>query len=62
VLSLSPLEDSDLLALITAIVDDPSSELSRVVLERAGGSPLYAEQLAAMLTEQTLATSGGLDE
>ena len=38
-------------------------ELFSVVIDRAGGSPLYAEQLAAMLRERALPISGGaLDE
>ena len=38
-------------------------ELIQIVLERAGGSPLYAEQLAAMLRERALPIAGGaLDE
>ena len=63
VLSLSPLEDQDLEALITSTLGDASSELTAIVLERAGGSPLYAEQLAAMFTERAMPISGGaLDE
>ena len=63
VLSLSPLADEDLEALITQSLPETDSELISVVLERAGGSPLYAEQLAAMLRERSLPIAGGaLDE
>jgi class 3 adenylate cyclase/tetratricopeptide (TPR) repeat protein len=61
-LSLSPLTDEDLEALITSL-PEVDGELISIVLERAGGSPLYAEQLAAMLREQALPIAGGaLDE
>ena len=63
VLSLSPLTDKDLEALITQSLPEADPELIRIVLERAGMSPLYAEQLAAMLRERTLPIVGGaLDE
>ena len=39
------------------------TDLTKIVLDRAGGSPLYAEQLAAMLRERALPMAGGaLDE
>ena len=63
VLSLSPLTDEDLEALITTSLPEADPELIDIVLERAGGSPLYAEQLAAMLRERALPIAGGaLDE
>jgi class 3 adenylate cyclase/tetratricopeptide (TPR) repeat protein len=63
VLSLSPLEPTDLETLVAATLPDASDELTRIVLERSGGSPLYAEQLAAMLHERALPIAGGaLDE
>jgi class 3 adenylate cyclase/tetratricopeptide (TPR) repeat protein len=63
VLSLSPLSDEDLEALITQSLPGADPQLMSVVLERAGGSPLYAEQLAAMLRERVLPIAGGaLDE
>jgi tetratricopeptide (TPR) repeat protein len=58
-LALSPLGDADVEALIRTSLPDPSDELIRVVLERAGGSPLYAEQLAAMLHDRALPIAGG---
>ena len=63
VLSLSQLTDEDLEALITSSLPEADPQLISVVLERAGGSPLYAEQLAAMLRERALPIAGGaLDE
>ena len=63
VLSLSPLTDGDVETLITQSLPEADPELIRIVLERAGGSPLYAEQLAAMLRERALPIAGGaLDE
>lgn len=63
VLSLAPLDDADLEKLVAATLEAASPELVRIVLERAGGSPLYAEQLAAMLAERALPVAGGaLDE
>jgi tetratricopeptide (TPR) repeat protein len=63
VLSLSPLTDEDLEALVTQSLPEADAELIAIVLERAGGSPLYAEQLAAMLRERALPIAGGaLDE
>ena len=59
VLSLSPLGDADVEALVRTSLPGASDKLTRIVLERAGGSPLYAEQLAAMLTEQALPVAGG---
>jgi class 3 adenylate cyclase len=59
VLSLSPLADEDVEALIAEGLPEADAELIGVVLERAGGSPLYAEQLAAMLRERALPIAGG---
>jgi class 3 adenylate cyclase len=63
VLSLSPLSDADLETLVAQSFPEADPELISVVLQRAGGSPLYAEQLAAMLRERMLPISGeALDE
>ena len=63
VLSLSPLTDGDVETLISESLPEADPELIQIVLERAGGSPLYAEQLAAMLRERALPIAGGaLDE
>jgi class 3 adenylate cyclase/tetratricopeptide (TPR) repeat protein len=61
-LSVPPLADSDVQTLISATLEDASPEITQVVLERAGGSPLFAEQLAVMLTEGTLSISRSPDE
>jgi len=58
VLSLDVLPDRDLAALVEAILPGASPQTSAAVLERAAGSPLYAEQFAAMLRER----GGMLDE
>lgn len=52
VLPLAPLDDVDLASLISATMSAASPEFTSVVLARAGGSPLFAEQLVAMLHEQ----------
>ena len=58
-----PLTDRDVETLITQSLPEADPELIQIVLERAGGSPLYAEQLAAMLRERALPIAGGaLDE
>jgi class 3 adenylate cyclase/tetratricopeptide (TPR) repeat protein len=59
VLSLSPLTDEDLESLIGQSLPEADPELISIVLDRAGGSPLYAEQLAAMLREQAMPIAGG---
>ncbi len=51
VLSLPPLADRDVAALVSTVLPDASPEMTAAVLERAGGSPLYAEQLAASVRE-----------
>jgi class 3 adenylate cyclase/tetratricopeptide (TPR) repeat protein len=58
VLSLSPLDDADVQTLLQEALPDADPELIPVVLERAGGSPLYAEQLAAMLRERAMPIDG----
>jgi class 3 adenylate cyclase/tetratricopeptide (TPR) repeat protein len=63
VLSLAPLSDHELEALIEQTFPESSPELLSIIVERAGGSPLYAEQLAAMLREDLLPIAGGtIDE
>ena len=51
VLTLAPLADDDIVDLITSSASDFPADVLALVLERAGGSPLYAEQLVAMLRE-----------
>jgi tetratricopeptide (TPR) repeat protein len=51
VLSLPPLADRDVAALVSSVLPAATPEMTAAVLERAGGSPLYAEQLAASVRE-----------
>ena len=63
VLSLSRLDDVELETLVSQTLPQAEPQLIDIVLERAGGSPLYAEQLAAMVRERALPIAGGvLDE
>lgn len=55
VLRLGALDDAAIAQLLGAALPGADPDLIATVLERAGGSPLYAEQLAAMLREQPLA-------
>ena len=47
VLPLPALTDRDIAALVTTVLPGATAEMTAAVLERAGGSPLFAEQLAA---------------
>jgi class 3 adenylate cyclase len=53
-LSLSPLSDQDTARLFAALLGAPAldAERQRALLTRAGGNPLYAEQLAQMLADR----------
>ena len=63
VLSLDALNKRDLASLVDATIPGASPVLVAAILDRAGGSPLYAEQLAAMLADRQLpAGDGRLDE
>ena len=50
-LSLSPLSDPEIHALIDSVLGDASTQTPGALLARAGGNPLYAEQFAHMLLE-----------
>jgi class 3 adenylate cyclase/tetratricopeptide (TPR) repeat protein len=52
VLSLAALADGDIESLLAAILGDARPELRATILERASGSPLYAEQLGAMFRDR----------
>jgi len=52
VLALAVLPESLIGELIRAALPEAPDDLLATILDRAGGSPLYAEQLAAMLREQ----------
>jgi class 3 adenylate cyclase/tetratricopeptide (TPR) repeat protein len=63
VLQLVSLDDEAIAGLIGSTLGDASPELLRTVLERAAGSPLYAEQLAALIRDRGLsATEATLEE
>jgi class 3 adenylate cyclase/tetratricopeptide (TPR) repeat protein len=50
-LPLGPLADDDMSRLVTATLGDAAPAIGATVVARAAGSPLYAEQLAAMLRD-----------
>lgn len=52
VLSIEPLADADLSDLVEACVPDADPTFVSLVVDRVGGSPLFAEQLAAMLRDR----------
>ncbi len=52
VISLATLPGPAMAAIVTATMPGASADLVATVVERAGGSPLYAEQLGAMLRER----------
>jgi class 3 adenylate cyclase/tetratricopeptide (TPR) repeat protein len=63
VFQLASLDDAVVTTLIRSTLSGASPELVHVVLERAAGSPLYAEQLAALVRERGLsAADATLDE
>jgi class 3 adenylate cyclase/tetratricopeptide (TPR) repeat protein len=51
-ISLSPLTDADTAALVDSLTSDLPAETQLVLLKRAGGNPLYAEEFARMLAER----------
>jgi class 3 adenylate cyclase/tetratricopeptide (TPR) repeat protein len=57
---LAPLEPAAVRELIGATLGDGSPALAERVLERAGGSPLYVEQFAAM--RRTMPIAGGSED
>jgi class 3 adenylate cyclase/tetratricopeptide (TPR) repeat protein len=63
-LSLSPLSDGEIRALIEAVLrdSDVATDPSAALLSRAGGNPLYAEQFARMLLERQEAENLPLPE
>jgi class 3 adenylate cyclase/tetratricopeptide (TPR) repeat protein len=62
--SLSPLSDRETAQLIAALLERTllPAETQSVLLERAGGNPLYAEQFARMLLERGSVDDRGLPE
>jgi predicted ATPase len=59
--ALSPLSDTDTAALIAALLGQPvlPPEVQTLLLERAGGNPLYAEEFARLLTDRGLLARDG---
>jgi class 3 adenylate cyclase/tetratricopeptide (TPR) repeat protein len=59
-IALSPLGDGDSARLVAALLDQPllPAELQQVLLERASGNPLYAEQYVRMLVDRGLLYRG----
>ena len=62
VLSLSSLSDTSVREIVTVALPGATPQLLDSVLERAAGSPLDAEQLAAMFREQAGGARNQLDE
>jgi tetratricopeptide (TPR) repeat protein len=58
---LSPLSDADTAALIAALLSQPvlPPEVQALLLEQAGGNPLYAEEFARLLTDRGLLVRHG---
>ena len=63
-LALSPLSDEQTALLLGRLLDRPvlAADSQRVLLERAGGNPLYAEQFAELFLEQGSAEALSLPE
>jgi class 3 adenylate cyclase/tetratricopeptide (TPR) repeat protein len=63
VIRLDALSDAAIAMLVASSFPDASPDLQATILARAAGSPLYAEQLAAMVRERLVPIAGGsLDE
>ena len=60
-LSLSPLSDADTSRLVAALLQQAvlPAETQRLLLERAGGNPLYAEEFVRMLRDRELLDAQG---
>lgn len=63
-IALAPLSDEQTALLLGRLLDRPvlAAEAQRVLLERAGGNPLYAEQFAELFLEQGSAEALSLPE
>jgi class 3 adenylate cyclase/tetratricopeptide (TPR) repeat protein len=59
VISLAALPEPAMTALVAGSLPDASPALLATIVERAAGSPLYAEQLAAMLRDRLVLIAGG---
>ncbi len=52
-LSLEPLDDPDVATLVEHLLDGPSPEIVRLVVDRAEGNPFYAGELVRAIVERT---------
>jgi class 3 adenylate cyclase len=59
-LALAPLADDDAARLVAALLEQPllPADLQRILLERAAGNPLYAEQYVRVLVDRGLLVRG----
>ena len=63
VVSLAALPEPSMAALVAELIPRASPEMMATILERAAGSPLYAEQLAAILRDRpAVRRTDGLDD
>ena len=60
-ISLAPLSDSDTARLVSALLEQAvlPAETQQLLLERAGGNPLYAEEFVRMLRDRDLLDERG---
>ncbi len=60
--SLAPLSDTDTARLVSALLEQAllPAETQQLLLERAGGNPLYAEEFARMLRDRDLLDAHGV--
>ncbi len=60
--SLPPLTDEDTARLVAALLGQSvlTAETQALLLERAGGNPLYAEEFVRLLTDRRLLVQGGI--
>lgn len=52
-LSLEPLDDPDVATLVEHLLDGPSPEIVRLVVDRAEGNPFYAGEIVRSIVDQT---------
>jgi len=63
VVSLAALPEPSMAALVAELIPRASPEMTATILDRAAGSPLYAEQLAAILRDRpAMRRTDGLDD
>ena len=59
-LTIGDLPPREMHSLAAALLDDEESELAALVSERAGGNPLFVEQLASAILERSVTGAGSL--